>query len=256
MTDTVVLTLAHAPEFSLVAEAIVPDRLAALSEKQIAGLGVMHGGRAARLGDFFGVKGERSANVRLEGGRGLAKVEGIGTGMAGGDLLIEGTTGRDLGVAMAGGRIDVRGGAGDNVGGAAPGAAKGMTGGEIIVRGTVGDDAGARMRRGLLVIMGDAGRGSGRGMIAGTLVLFQKAGPGAGRFLKRGSIVVFAKVERPATFRYACTYRPPHVALLLRHLQSRAGVPVPDRYITGRYERYSGDMAELGRGEILQWRGE
>lgn len=253
MSDTIVLSLTQAPDYALLADQIVPDRFAALTAKDIASLPLLHGGRLARLGDFFTVKGERSASLRLKGS--LEKVEGIGTGMAGGDLVIEGSAGRDLGAAMAGGRIDVQGAAGDNVGGALPGAAKGMTGGEIIVRGTVGDDAGARMRRGLLVVLGNAGRGSGRGMIAGTLVLFGEAGPGTGRFLKRGSIVALAKIERPATFRYACAYRPPHIAVLLKYLRSR-GVPVPDRYFTGRYERYSGDMAELGRGEILQWGGE
>jgi len=93
-------------------------------------------------------------------------------------------------------------------------------------------------------------------MIAGTVVVFGKAGPGAGRFLKRGSIVALAPIERPSTFRYACTYRPPHVGLLLRYLRGRAGVPVADRYVTGKYERYSGDLAELGKGEMLQWAGE
>ncbi len=63
-------------------------------------------------------------------------------------------------------------------------------------------------------------------------------------------------IDRPGTFRYACTYRPPHVGLLLRYLRGRAGVPVADRYVTGKYERYSGDLAELGKGEILQWAGE
>lgn len=254
MSDTIVLSLTHAPDYPLVADGIVADRFATLTTKDIAALPVRHGGRPARLGDFFKVSGERSPHVRLEGR--LEKVEGIGTGMAGGDLLIEGSTGRDLGVAMAGGRIDVRGGAGHNVGGARPGAARGMSGGEIIVRGAVGDDAGACMRRGLLVILGEAGRGSGRGMIAGTVVLFGAAGQGAGRFLKRGSIVALETVERPATFRYACTYRPPHVVLLLRYLRARAGVPVADRHLAGRYERYSGDFAELGKGEILQWVGE
>jgi formylmethanofuran dehydrogenase subunit C len=254
MSDAVTLVLSQAPDHTLGANCIVPDRFAALNAREIASLPVTHGGRAARLGDFFKVSGERSASVRLEGK--LEKAEGIGAGMAGGELIIDGSVGRDLGLAMAGGRIDVRGGAGDNVGGARPGAAKGMSGGEIIVRGSVGDDAGARMRRGLLAVMGDAGRGSGRGMIAGTVVLFGKVGPGAGRFLKRGSIVSLGKLERPATFRYACTYRPPHVALLLRHLRAHAGVPVNDRHLAGRYERYSGDFAELGKGEILQWVGE
>jgi len=249
-----VLSLTQALDHPLVADCIVPDRFAALTTKEIATLRVTHGGRTARLGDFFKVSGERSASVRLEGN--LEKVEGIGAGMAGGDLVIEGSAGRDLGLAMAGGRIDVRGGAGENAGGARPGAAKGMTGGEIMVRGTVGDDAGARMRRGLLVVMGDAGRGTGRAMIAGTVVLFGKTGPGAGRFLKRGSIVALGTIERPATFRYACTYRPPHINLLLRYLRTRAGVPVSDGQVGGRYERYSGDFAELGKGEILQWAGE
>ncbi|PYO42148.1 MAG: formylmethanofuran dehydrogenase subunit C [Gemmatimonadetes bacterium] len=254
MSDVVTLVLTHAQDHALVADCIVPDRFAALTTKEIAALRVTHGGRPAQLGDFFTVTGARSTSVRVAGS--LERVEGIGTAMAGGDILIDGAVGPDLGLGMAGGRIDVRGAAGDNAGGARPGAAKGMTGGEIIIRGSVGDGAGAHMRRGLLVVVGDGGRGMGAGMIAGTVVLFGSAGPGAGRFLKRGSIVALGTIERPATFRYACTYRPPHVNLLLRYLRTHAGVPVTDRYVTGRYERYSGDLAELGKGEILQWAGE
>ncbi len=112
------------------------------------------------------------------------------------------------------------------------------------------------MRRGILVVRGSAGRGTARGAIAGTVVLFGNAGPGAGRFMKRASIVTLGPLERPASFRYACTYRPPHVALLLRYLRARYGLAIADRLITGRYARYAGDMAELGRGEILQWVGE
>jgi len=93
-------------------------------------------------------------------------------------------------------------------------------------------------------------------MIAGTVVVFGTAGPGAGRFLKRGSIVALGAIERPATFRYVCTYRPPYVPVLLRYLGARYGLAVADRHITGRYERYAGDMAELGKGEILRWVGD
>ena len=254
MSDAVTLSLAARPDYALVADCITADRFAALDAKQIALLPVVHGGRVAKLGDFFKVRGERSNVVRIEGD--IPRVDAIGAGMAGGELTIDGSVGRDLGLAMSGGRIDVRGNAGDNAGGARPGAARGVTGGEIIVRGNVGDEAGARMRRGLLVVTGDGGRGTGEGMIAGTVVVFGKAGPGAGRFLKRGSIVALAPIDRPGTFRYACTYRPPHVGLLLRYLRGRAGVSVADRYVTGRYERYSGDVAEIGKGEILQWAGD
>jgi formylmethanofuran dehydrogenase subunit C len=254
MTQGIVLTLATAPTYPLIADCIAPDRFAALGEKAIAALPVLHGGRPARLGDFFKVTGERSATVRIEGN--LECVERIGCGMAGGELVIEGDVGRDLGLAMTGGRIDVRGAAGDNAGAAHPGASRGITGGEIVIRGNAGAAVGARMRRGIVVVTGNGGRGVGTGMIAGTVVVFGKAGPGAGRFLKRGSIIALGSLERPATFRYACTYRPPHVALLLRYVRSRYGLPVAQRHITGRYDRYSGDLAELGKGEILTWAGE
>lgn len=254
MSDAVTLSLATRPDHVLVADCIAADRFAGLDAKQIAELPVVHGGRPGTLGQFFKVRGGHSSVVRIEGD--LARVDAIGAGMAGGELTIDGSVGRDLGLAMSGGRIDVRGHAGDNAGGARAGAARGMTGGEVVVRGNVGDEAGARMRRGIIAVTGDGGRGTGEGMIAGTVVVFGKAGPGTGRFLKRGSIVALAPIERPGTFRYACTYRPPHVGLLLRYLRGRAGVPVADRYVTGKYERYSGDLAELGKGEILQWAGE
>ena len=254
MSDVVTLALRTAPAGALELAAVTPDRLAQLAQREIAALPVRHGGRAAALGDFFVVQGERAARVRLEGDLRLA--EGLGAAMTGGELVVEGHAGRDVGVAMTGGTIEVRGDAGDNAGGARPGAARGMAGGEIVIRGNAGDDAGARMRRGLVVVTRDAGRGTGRGMIAGTAVVFGAIGPDAGRWTKRGSIVACGPVARPPTFRYACTYRPPHVRVLLLYLRERRGLDVVERWITGRYDRYSGDLAELGKGEILQWAGE
>ena len=253
MSAAVVLTLAHAPDHALVADCIAADRFASCGSKEIAELPVVHGGRPARLGDFFQVKGERVARVRIAGD--LRRVEGIGAGMAGGELVIEGSVGRDLGRALAGGTIDVRGDAGDNAGGALPGASRGMTGGEIVIRGSAGADAGARMRRGLVVVTGAAAERAGHGMIAGTVLLCGTAGRGTGRWTRRGTIVALAPIERPATFRYACTYRPPHLRLLFAHLARRHDLAVAERYVTGRYDRYSGDLAELGKGEILQWAG-
>ncbi len=209
MSAAVTLSLAQQPEHALVADCIAADRFASLGAKQIAELPVVHGGRRATLGDFFKVRGERSSTLRIEGE--LARVEGIGTAMAGGEIVIAGGAGWDVGVQMAGGS------------------------------------------RGLVVVTGDVERGAGTGMIAGTVVVFGKAAAGAGRFLKRGSLVALGAIERPASFRYACTYRPPHIPVLLRYLRARYGLAVAERQITGRYARYSGDLAELGRGEILQW---
>lgn len=254
MTDWVVLTLRTALERPIDASCIAADRLAALGEREISALPVRHDGRAGVLGDFFDVRGERTARVRVVGS--LDGADGIGTGMTSGELVIEGNVGRDLGLAMSGGTVDVHGNAGVNAGGAPPGAARGVMGGELIVRGSVEGCAAAGMRRGLMVVTGDAGPGAGRGMIAGTIVAFGNIAVGAGRFLKRGSIVGFRDMERPATYRYACTYRPPHLQVLFLYLRRHYGLPVAEAHVTGRYHRYSGDLAELGRGEILQWAGE
>ena len=253
MSDWVVLTLRAALEHPLEASCIAADRFAALREREIATLPVRHDAHAGVLGDFFAVSGERAARVRLVGS--LDAADGIGTGMRAGELVIEGNVGRDLGLEMSGGTVDVHGNAGVNAGGAPPGAARGVTGGEVIIRGSVEGGVAAGMRRGLVVVTGDAGRGAGRGVIAGTVVVFGSIAAGVGRFLKRGSIVGFRDMERPATFRYACTYRPPHMPVLFHYLRRQYGLPVAEAQVTGRYHRYSGDLAELGRGEILQWAG-
>jgi formylmethanofuran dehydrogenase subunit C len=251
VSDRVVLTLRRPLEHSLDASAIAPDRFGAMSERDISALPVRYGGRAGALGDVFTVRGERATAVHLEGE--LGRADGLGSDMAGGELTIEGDVGRDLGLAMAGGMIDLRGNAGANAAGARPGAARGVTGGEVIIRGSADADLAAGMRRGVVVVTGSAARGTGHSMIAGTVVVFGAIAAGVGRFLKRGSIVALGKVEPPATFQYACIYRPPHVHLLLRYLQARHGLEISDRQRTGLYERYSGDMGELGKGEMLRW---
>jgi formylmethanofuran dehydrogenase subunit C len=90
-------------------------------------------------------------------------------------------------------------------------------------------------------------------MIAGTVLALGKVAPGAGRFVKRGSIVVFQAVTPPATFRYSCTYRPPHLRVLLAYLRARYAAPFSEAHLDGPYHRYCGDFAELGKGEILHW---
>src|SRR5207245_4930554 len=169
MSAAVTLSLAQQPEHTLVADCIAADRFASLGAKQTAEVPVGHGGRRATLGDFFKVRGERSTTLRIEGD--LARVEGIGTAMAGGEIVIAGGAGRDVGVQMIGGRIDVGGDAGDNAGGARPGASRGMAGGEIVIRGGAGAEAGARMRRGRVVgrggARGGADSGGMRGLVGG-----------------------------------------------------------------------------------------
>jgi hypothetical protein len=40
---------------------------------------------------------------------------------------------------------------------------------------------------------------------------------------------------------------------MLGRLKTRYRIPVEERHLAGFYRRYSGDLAELGKGEILAW---
>ena len=67
------------------------------------------------------------------------------------------------------------------------------------------------------------------------------------------SIVALAGVTIPSTYRYACIYQPPHLRPTLSRLRARYGLPVGAQHLSGFYRRYSGDLADLGKGEILAW---
>ncbi len=215
---------------------------------------VLDGGDAAPLGDLFALSGTPGGRIRFEGD--LRAADRLGAGLAEGIVVVESAVGHEAGVGMAGGVLDIHGDAGDHVGGAEPDARKGMTGGELLVRGSVGVEPGNRMRRGLLVVTGDVARRAGPAMIAGTVLVFGSAGSSPGLGSKRGSVVALGPVEIPATYRYACTYQPPHVRYTLLRLRAQYGVAVQERHVIGSYRRYSGDLGDLGRGEILAWTAE
>lgn len=267
MSDVLVLTPRATPELPLDAGCVRPDALAALSASEMARLPVWHGREAVCLGDFFDVHGERSDHVRIAGD--AARVTHLGAGMAGGALDIEGDAGAHAGeemgggvlrvggsagdragVGMRGGLLDIQGRAGAHLGGAFPGSPRGMTGGVILARGGAGDFVGERMRRGLVAVQGDVGACAGLGMIAGTIVVLGSAGERPGLGLKRGTLVVRGSVRLLPTFRYACTCVPSFLGLYLVRL-ARLGLAAEDA--AGRYRRYTGDYAELGKGEILVW---
>jgi formylmethanofuran dehydrogenase subunit C len=152
--------------------------------------------------------------------------------------------------------LRVAGNAGHLLGAAYRGSPRGMRGGTILVEGSAGNEAGCAMRRGLIVVGGSAGDFAGVMMLAGSIVVLGGLGirPGAG--MKRGTLVAAARpgaVPRLLpTFRFDCEYRPPWLALYVRRLRA-LGFPVPEPLATARCRRYSGDLVELGKGEILLW---
>jgi formylmethanofuran dehydrogenase subunit C len=250
VSESITLTLRAPLDAPLRVEVIQPARLSELPEREIAELPLTLGREHVALGELFAISGERSSRVIVAGGS-TRRLNGLGAGMSGGELVIDGDAGDDAGMAMSGGLLRIQGNVGDRLGGSLPGAAKGMTGGEILVRGSAGNEAGVRARRGLIVVGGSTGDDAGRAMIAGTLVVLGACGAHPGRGSKRGSIIACGSMTVPPTYRYACTFEPPHVKLTLTYLNRRHGLGVSEEIVNGRYRRYCGDAGDPGKGEIL-----
>jgi formylmethanofuran dehydrogenase subunit C len=218
-----------------------------LAERQV----YLESGAAVPLGEMFELEGEPNGRIRFIGD--LTMADRLGAGMTEGEVVVEGSLGNESGLALAGGSIVIEGDVGARAGAAPLGFKRGMTGGELVVRGSAGPEVGATMRRGLIVIGENAGDRAGIGMIAGTVVVFGAAGADSGLWSKRGTVVALGRITPPHTYVYACTYQPVHLRLLLTRLALRYRLPVRPRHLKGFYQRFSGDMAELGKGEILTW---
>jgi formylmethanofuran dehydrogenase subunit C len=265
----ITLTLKEPPVVPLEAEVLSPDRLAGLSHADICGLPLFLGKRRRRLEDLFAVEGERSDELELRGD--LRKVKWIGRGMTRGRIRIVGDAGMHLGAYMTGGTIEVTGNAGDWVGGemsgglihirghagaqvgaAYRGSLSGMSGGTILIEGTAGIELGMRMKRGLIVVKGRVRDFAGLQMKGGTIILMDGAEIRTGAWMVRGTILSLAPLRLLPTFAYSCTYNPTFLPLYANRLRA-LGVTIPHNVQDGAYQRYAGDAAVPGKGEILVW---
>jgi formylmethanofuran dehydrogenase subunit C len=263
------LTLREPSPIPLDIEGITPERVANLSELEVAKLPVLHGNRDVQLGEFFDVSARSratNADLHFAGdtrtvkgigacmGKGFISVENdvgmhAGARMTGGTLIIDGSAGDWLGAEMKGGTIEVQGSAGNQTGAAYRGSRRAMMGGTIVIRGNAGDELGLLMRRGMIVVEGDTGSYAGASLIAGTLVLLGQVGPALGAGMKRGTIVTRVSSSLPPSFRYTCEFHPSYLHLLDRKLQELK-VSLPQT--TKRTVRcYRGDSLTGSRGEVL-----
>ena len=97
------LELIATPEVPIEAECLSPAKIKGLSQSGIENLGMMHGNRKVRVGDFFRVTGNGQVSLRLEGD--LSRVKYIGAGMKEGEIRVNGSAGMHLGAGMSGGVI-------------------------------------------------------------------------------------------------------------------------------------------------------
>ncbi len=251
-------------------EGFTPDWACDKSIAEIEGFEIFHGNCKVALAEMFRVSGDAGdKRMDFEGNlsgvhwigahmtSGVVRIHGpagrhVGSQMRGGEIGVEGNAGGWVGAEMAKGLIHVKGNAGHLTGAAYRGSAKGMTGGTILVDGNAGNEIGLTMRRGLIAIGGTAGDTVGFNMIAGTIAVFGECGirPGAG--MRRGTLALFGPTPPPLlpSFRFATTYQPQAVKLMLRTL-SRHGFRFDETLMDAEYDLYNGDLVSLGRGEIL-----
>lgn len=255
------------------AECISPDSFSGKSVEDVEKLEVFIGNKRKRLGDIFEISrgAEDDDEIVIEGD--VNHVKHIGAAMSFGRISIRGNVGMHLGREMRGGEISVQGNVGDwagaemrdgvikikgnagNLLGAAyRGSKSGMKGGLIAVDGDAGHEAGRLMKRGIIAVAGNVASFAGAHMKGGSILCFGKIGARAGAEMDRGTIVTFNELELLPTFKHDSTYNPAFLRVFLRELRKHA-LPIKNEHINGSYDRFSGDLAALGKGEILVWKG-
>jgi formylmethanofuran dehydrogenase subunit C len=261
------LTLRQRPDQRLDLSPLVPHLMSRRSAAEIERIELQTTRWRVSVGDVFRVRVGEPGRIRIEGscdrldriGHAMTEGEifvdghvGMQTGrlMAGGSLTITGNTGPWAASGMKGGLFEVCGATGAFLAAPLAGEMAGMRGGLVIVRGRAGERAGDRMRRGTIVIEGEAGAYAGSRLIAGSLIVGKEAGPLPGYLMKRGSIVLGAGCEALSPTFVDCGH---HELLAMRlwagilHPHSKRAATLLRRPL----QRLAGDMAVLGKGEIL-----
>lgn len=246
---------------------INPTKLAGLSAAEVARLHVEAGPEKICLGDCFKVEGTGNDTLVIEGTN--ARCDFIGAENKDGTIIVDGDAGFYAGRQMRGGRLEIRGNAGaflassledglvvvdgsagDNLGAPLRGERDGIGGGIVVVKGEIGNSAGARMRRGTIIASGKIGSGAGERMMGGTLWTATGFGTDAGIQMRRGTLIGPSVERMRPTFLDCGLHELGILNIMSRYLKETLGELAPHP-ITGSVRRFAGDMASIGRGEIL-----
>jgi formylmethanofuran dehydrogenase subunit C len=261
------LKLRQAPSMRLDLTGLIPSKLAGLSAADVERLVLDTEFGPAKAGDFFSISGIASETLTIEGGSdrldfigkgldlGAIVVEGDAGAYAGADITrgrleIRGSAGAYLAAGAKGGLVTVKGSAGDFLGGARSGERFGMLGGTVVVDGNVGTRAGERMRRGTVLARGTFGPAAGSRMVGGTLWTEKGFGPGPGPLLRRGTLIGPAVEGLLPTFNDCGKHDLLILRILSRYMTDTLGTLAP-RPLPAVVRRLAGDMAAIGKGEIL-----
>ncbi len=260
-------TTRAAPTQRLDLSPLATQNLAGKTMAEIAGIELGTTRERVRAGDVFSIREGDFDSILFEGGS--ARFDRIGMGMTAGALHVEGEVGVQAGRAMSGGRLTIRGDAGpfaasgmkggtleiegdagERLGGPLSGETVGMSGGLVRVRGDAGPRAGDRLRRGAILIEGRAGAYAGSRMIAGTLAIAGEAGDLPGYLMDRGTILLGRGATLLSPTFGDCGEHDLVAARLLADYVAQASAKLA-RLFRRPLRRLAGDLAALGKGEIL-----
>ena len=262
-----VFTLRGPPEQRLDLSPLTAQGLAGKTLDEIERLEIQTTRIRVTVGEVFRVAPGDPASIHFAGGS--ERFDRVGAGMSGGSIVVDGDVGVEAGRLMAGGRLDVLGNAGpfaasgmrdgvvdisgdagERLGGPLSGEMAGMRGGLVRVRGDAGERAGDRLRRGFILVEGRAGAYAGSRMIAGTLIVGKQAGDLPGYLMGRGTIV-FGEAASAMSPTFVDCGRHDLVAARLMSAYVGKTSSALAALLTRPLRRYAGDMAALGKGEIL-----
>jgi len=228
------------------------------SLKEIADLEVWEGNRKRSLGELFDIKNVGSPSeeftIKIKGD--VSKVRNIGFRMSMGQIIVDGDAGMHLGEEMSGGSItvsgnagswagsqmkggtiEIKGNAGNYIGAAYRGSTKGMNGGKVVIHGNAGHEVGCFMRKGLIKILGNVGIFAGIHMNNGTIFVQGTSQGRAGAQMTNGKIVLAGHSE--------------DVMPSFTVDDIKAKVKVDGEKIEGPFYRFTGDLADKGKGKLF-----
>lgn len=217
-----IFTLKKNPSLKVDCRKLTPDKLKGLSQKHILEITLNN---SIKVIDLFEITGENFEQIMFTNCNN--QLEYIGCQMSYGNITIDGDCGDFLGANMRGG--------------------------SIICRGNAGDRVGDQLRRGMILIDENVGDYCGSRMLAGTIGVHGKVGRYAGFGMKRGTILLSKQDNLHATLHATMqdcgAHNLPFLKLLFNAIK-----PLKSKFSaldSIRVQRYGGDIANDGTGEIL-----
>ena len=265
--SSLTFSLREAPNQRLDLSPLIPKNLAGKTAPEIERIELQTTRMRVTAGDVFHVREGDPETIVMEGG--LERFDRVGMGLAAGSIRVEGEVGVEAGRLMSGGRLTIRGDAGpfagsgmkggtldiggdagERLAGPLSGETIGMSGGVLHVRGDVGARAGDRLRRGFILIEGRAGPYAGSRMIAGTLAIGDEAGDLPGYLMSRGTIFLGRGATLVSPTFGDCGEHDLVAARLLASYIAQFSAKLANLF-RQPLRRLAGDLAALGKGEIL-----